>query len=160
LPEEKMSFQFHALPADQFQPLFALSDIALKKIRASRMVVDEKPGYPCRVSLVDADPGETVVLVNFEHQPADSPFRSAHAVFVRENATQVFPENGKVPDLFDSRIISIRAFDHRHYIINAEIVDGSQLRETIPAILKNSKVDYLHLHNAKPGCFLARVTRA
>jgi hypothetical protein len=155
-----MSFQIHALSPVQFDPLFALSDSELTKVRATRMIADGKPGYPCRVSLVDAEIGETVILVNFEHQSADSPFKSAHAIFVRENAEQVFPDIGVVPELFETRLISIRAFDDKHYMVNADVVDGFRLTEQIPVMLNESRCAYLHLHNAKLGCFIAQVTPA
>lgn len=155
-----MSFQIHGLSPAQFEPLFVLSDSELAKVRAARMIVDAKPGYPCRISLTDADIGETVILVNFEHQSADSPFKAAHAIFVRENAEQAFPEIGMVPAFFETRLVSIRAFDDKHYMVDADVVDGSRLRESIPEILQDTRVAYLHLHNAKRGCFAARVTRA
>ena len=122
-----MSFQFHALSLVQFEPLFALSDSDLAKVRATRMIVDAKPGYPCRVSLADAEIGETVILVNFEHQSADSPFKAAHAIFVRANAEQAFPDIGMVPELFETRLISVRAFDGKHYMVDADVVVGSRL---------------------------------
>ncbi len=155
-----MSFQIHALPPAQFEPLFALSDSELAKVRATRMIADAKPGYPCRVSLADAEIGETVILVNFEHQSADSPYQATHALFVRENAEQAFPDVGTVPEVLEVRLISIRAFDDKHYMVDADVVDGSRLSESIPAMLQDPRVAYLHLHNAKPGCFAARVTRA
>jgi hypothetical protein len=155
-----MSFQIHALPVAQFEPFFALSDSELTKVRACRVIADAKPGYPCRVSLADAEVGETLILMNFEHQPGDSPFRATHAIYVRENAEQAFPAVGAIPEGFETRLISIRAFDDKHHIVDADVVDGSLLSESIPATLQNPKVSYLHLHNAKPGCFAALVTRA
>jgi uncharacterized protein YbaR (Trm112 family) len=124
------------------------------------MVADAKPGYPCRISLVDAEVGEAVILVNFEHQPGESPYQASHAIFVREQAEQAFPTVDEVPDVLATRLISIRAFNKRHYMIAADVVDGVLLAEAIPAMLDDPAVDYLHLHNAKPGCFAARVTRA
>lgn len=155
-----MSFQIHALSISQFEPLFALSDSELRQVRAARMIADTRPGFPCRVSLVDANIGETVILLNYVHQSADSPYKATHAIFVRENAEQAFPEIGMVPELLETRLISIRAFDDKHSMVDADVVDGSCLRESIPTILQDTKVAYLHLHNAKPGCFAARVTRA
>ena len=155
-----MAFQIHALSPTRFAPLFALSDSELMNMRAARMIVDGKPGYPCRVSLADAEIGETVILVNFQHQPAASPFQAAHAIFVREHVEQTFPDIGTVPELFESRLISIRAFDDRAFMVAADVVDGSGLTHSIPALLQDTKVAYLHLHNAKLGCFMARVTRA
>lgn len=155
-----MSFQIHALSPAQFEPLFALSDSELTKARATRMIVEEKPGYPCRVSLADAEIGETVILMNFQHQPAESPYQATHAIFVRQNVEQAFPDIGVIPESIKTRLISVRAFDDEHNMINADVVDGSRLSESIQAILQDTKVAYLHLHNAKPGCFAARVTRA
>jgi hypothetical protein len=155
-----MPFQIHALPSAQFETLFTLSDRELADARASSIVVDAKPGYPCRVSLADAEIGETVVLVNFKHQAADSPYQATHAIFVRENAKQALPEVGAVPEALESRLMSIRAFDEKHFMIDADVVEGLGLRKVIPAMFENPKIAYLHLHNAKPGCFAARVTRA
>jgi hypothetical protein len=155
-----MSFRIHALPYEPFAALFKLSDADLAQAGATRMIVDTRPGSPCRVSLTDAEPGETVVLVNFEHQPANSPYRASHAIFIRENAEQAFPRVGEVPEVLSSRLISVRAFDERHYMIAADVVEGSKLGEAIPVMLENPEVAYLHLHNAKPGCFAASVTRA
>jgi len=155
-----MSFQIHALPATRFMPLFELSDSELANMQASRMVADAKPGFPCRVSLADAEPGEVVILVNFEHQPADSPYRSSHAIFVREHAEQAFPAVGEVPEALSSRLISLRAFDKKHFMITADVVEGVHLSEVIPATFDNPAVSYVHLHHAKQGCYAARVTRA
>jgi hypothetical protein len=155
-----MSFQIHALAAEHFQPLFKMSEQELTGVQAARMVVDTKPGCPCRVSLADAEVGETVILVNYEHQPAESPYRSAHAIFVREHAGQAFPKRGEVPEVLTTRLISVRPFDDRHYMVNADVVEGTDLHQVIPAMFRDPAVAYLHLHNARPGCFAARVTRA
>jgi len=141
-------------------PLFNLSDSGLANMQASRMVADAKPGFPCRISLADAEPGEVVILVNFEHQPADSPYRSSHAIFVREQAEQAFPAVGEVPEALSSRLISLRAFDKTHFMLAAEVVEGELLAEIIPATFDNPEVSYVHLHHAKQGCYAARVTRA
>ena len=155
-----MPFQVHALPYGPFARFFELSDAELERAGAARRSVNAKPGFPCRVSLADAEPGETVILLNFEHQPENTPYRASHAIFVRENAQQAFPKPGEVPEVLASRLISMRGFDHRHHMIAADVVEGSTLREAIPEMLGNAEVSYLHLHNAKPGCFAASVTRA
>jgi hypothetical protein len=154
-----MTFQIHALPAAPFAPLFALADNELAQVGARKMTVDEQPGFPCRVSLADAEVGETVILVNYEHQPGDTPYRSSHAIFIREKAVQARPEPGKVPASLTSRLISVRAFDSEHMMVSADVVDGRELDAAIRTMLVDSHVAYLHLHNAKPGCFAASVTR-
>ncbi|HTU62781.1 MAG TPA: DUF1203 domain-containing protein, partial [Polyangiales bacterium] len=77
-----MSFRISGLPAQPFAALFALSDQELAARDIIRMTVDRQPGFPCRVSLEDADPGESVLLLNYEHLPVASPYRSRHAIFV------------------------------------------------------------------------------
>ena len=154
-----MGFQINALRESLFNELFALSDTELAKRSARRMVADVKCGYPCRVSLVDAEIGETVILLNYEHQAHDTPYRSCHAIFVRQGAKQAVPKPGEVPEALSSRLLSVRAFDCTHDMVAADVVDGLQVEATICDLFADPKVEYLHLHNAKPGCFAASVTR-
>ena len=154
-----MSFQIHALPESPFVDLFSIPDSELAKRSARRMVVDANPGFPCRVSLADAEVGETVILVNFEHQPNDTPYRSTHAIFVREGVEQVVMEPGEVPEVLRIRLLSVRAFDKAHQMIDADVVDGQELKGTIERLFENPNIAYVHLHNARPGCFSASVTR-
>lgn len=155
-----MSFQIHSLPADDFADLFALSDAELAEKNACRQIVQSKPGTPCRVSMADAELGETVILLNYEHQPAQSPYKATHAIFVREGAPQAQLAVGEVPEVLRSRLISLRLFDRNHMMIDADVVQGEGLADAITAAFKNDQVSYAHLHNAKPGCFAATVTRA
>lgn len=155
-----MSFQISGLEVDQFGHLFGKDLEALAKFGVERMIVDNKPGYPCRVSLQDADIGETVLLMNYEHQPALSPYRSSHAIFVREWASQAEPGRNEVPEMLRHRIISVRAFDSSGTMVDADIVDGHQLESMIDRMLAIESVSYLHLHNAKRGCYAARVEQA
>lgn len=155
-----MSFQIHSLPAEDFADLFALSDAELADMNACRQIVQSKPGTPCRVSMADADVGETVILLNYEHQPAQSPYKATHAIFVREGARQAKLAVGVVPEVLRSRVISMRLFDSNHMMIDADVLQGDGLAAAITAAFENDQVSYAHLHNAKPGCFAASVTRA
>ncbi|WP_108881826.1 DUF1203 domain-containing protein [Anderseniella sp. Alg231-50] len=154
-----MSFLIQSLEPDQFGSLFSMSDDELQRHQARRVVVDANPGTPCRVSLQDAEIGEEVVLVHYEHQPADSPFRSSHAIYVRNNVAQSFLNEGEIPALFRHRLMSVRAFNADHIMIDAEAVEGTQLESVLNRFLDDPQVDYIHLHYAKPGCFAARVER-
>jgi hypothetical protein len=151
-----MSFRIKGLPAEPFADLFALSDQALKARGAVRQVADN--GTPCRVSLTDAEPGQPVVLVNYEHQPADSPYRSRFAIYVREGE-RTFDEIDRVPDQLRKRMLSVRAFD-KDGMVDTDLVDGRALEPVIERILADARADYIHLHFARPGCYAARVERA
>jgi Protein of unknown function (DUF1203) len=155
-----MSFRISALPTARFKPLFALSDEELATRGAMRRIVDKCPGFPCRVSLVDAQVGEVVLLTNYEHQTASSPYRASHAIFVRENAREARPQVGEVPQVLRSRLLSVRGFDENGMMIDADVVDGRAIEPSIERLLANGTISYLHLHNAKPGCYAARVDRA
>ncbi|MBV8962004.1 MAG: DUF1203 domain-containing protein [Hyphomicrobiales bacterium] len=155
-----MGFRISALPASDFRPLFTMSDEELAARGALRIVVDKYPGYPCRVSLTDAKIGEVVLLTNYEHQTASSPYRASHAIFVRENAQEAYPQINEVPPALRSRLLSMRAFDEQGMMIDADVVDGHEIEPVIERMLANSRISYLHVHNAKPGCYAARVDRA
>ena len=154
-----MEFQISALRADEFSHLFGLDDESLAKHRARRMQVDSKPGYPCRVTLEDADIGESVLLLNYEHLAVDTPYRSTHAIFVREGATTCSPIVSRIPEQLRIRLLSIRAFDADGMMVNADVAHGTESEPVIRRLLDDQRIDYLHIHNAKPGCYAARVDR-
>ena len=154
-----MSFQIQALAADSFEPLFAMSDNELAERLAVRSTVDAKPGYPCRVSLQDAELGEEVLLVHHTHQPAATPFRASHAIYVRRGAQQASPPADEVPQMLRSRLLSVRGFTDDGHMVSADVVAGTDLEGAIAAQFANGAVAYLHLHNARQGCYLARVER-
>src|SRR5690242_11008753 len=107
-----MSYAVSGLPIDEFRPLFGLSDAELAERGALRYVVDKDVGFPCRITLEDRRPGDTVLLVNYEHQPADTPYRSRHAIFVSEQATETCRAVDEIPPALAVRsAISMRAFD-------------------------------------------------
>lgn len=154
-----MGFQVKALSASLFSHLSGLTSDELIARGVRKVIADVSPGFPCRVSLKDAAVGETLYLLNFAHHDEDTPYRSTHAIFVRENAEQARPAVDELPEVLTSRLISVRAFNHAHDMVNADVVAGQDLRGAITAMFENDEVAYLHLHNAKPGCFAARVDR-
>jgi len=85
-----MSFRITGLSPEPFRPLFGLPDEELARRRVKRYVVDRKPGFPDRVEMCDAAIGETVLLLNHTCQPADTPYRATHAIFVREGAAKTY----------------------------------------------------------------------
>jgi hypothetical protein len=61
-------FQISPLRRDDFEALLLLDDDAMKLHSAKRYIADKKPGFPCRVSLQDAEPGERVVLIPYSQR--------------------------------------------------------------------------------------------
>ncbi len=153
-------FRVIAAPLKEFSHLFSLSDVELAERGARRMTVDTSPGYPCRVSLVDAAVGEEVILTPFVHHDADSPYRSSGPVFVREAAREVAPRANEIPELLRQRELSVRAYDRDGMMVDARVVEGRKLEDCIHSSFESEDVSYLHIHNAGPGCFNCAVERA
>lgn len=155
-----MSFRVRGLPQAEFSPLFSLTDAELHERGVRRMTVDAFPGYPDRISLDDAPIGESVLLLNYEHQASDTPYRSRHAIFVRERELDAFDAVDLVPPALQRRVLSIRAFTEAGDLCAAELGKGDEIASKFEQLLADPKVAYLHAHYAKPGCFAARVDRA
>ncbi len=127
---------------------------------ARRVVVDGKPGYPCRVSLEDAEVGERCLLLPFTHHDVDSPYRASGPIFVRETARTRRLAVDEIPRMLERRVLSVRAYSADAMMVAAKVVDGFELRDVFPELLDLPEVEYLHVHNAGPGCFNCEVRSA
>jgi hypothetical protein len=152
-------FVIRGLDPVPFMALYGLSDAALAEQGVVRMEVDARPGFPCRVSLEDADVGETMLLLNHEHLPVESPYRQRHAIFVREGAAEPARFENEVPEQLAIRTLSLRAYDGEGMMTDADLVEGRALAGLIDRFFADPSVAYLHAHNAKRGCFAARIDR-
>jgi hypothetical protein len=155
-----MPFRYVGLPPKPFAPLFALSDDELVQRGMRRMMVDEKPGFPCRVTLEDAEPGESVLLLQFEHQPAHSPYRASGPIFVREEAKAAFDQVGAPPASLRGRMLSVRAYAQDGMMVDADVAQSEELEGLLGRFFADPAVAYVHVHNARRGCYAARVERA
>ncbi len=154
-----MSFRITGLSPEPFRPLFDLSDDALRRLGACRVFADEAR-LPCRVSIAHAGIGEEMLLLHYEHQPANTPYRASHAIYVRKLADRAFDAVDDVPEVITSRLVSVRAFDAEHMMVAADVSEGDRTRELFESYLADPKVSYLQAHYARRGCYAARVERA
>jgi uncharacterized protein DUF1203 len=154
-----MDFRIKGLDPAPFAHFFSMDDPELARRHVVRKVADSRPGFPCRISLADAAPGTPVVLLNYEHLPVDSPYRASHAIYVSAGATR-FDAVDVVPPALRERLLSLRAFDARGMMVDADIAEGANAEALIERLLANPEVDYLHAHFARRGCFAARIERA
>lgn len=154
-----MSFRITGLAPEPFRALFRLPHEELTARGIKRYVADAKPGFPDRIELRDAEPGEAVLLLNYTHQPANNPYRASHAIFVAEGATTRYDRVDEVPPAMRIRTLSLRAFDANDLIVDADLVDGREAGKLIGRLFDNSKVVYIQAHYAKHGCYAGRVDR-
>jgi hypothetical protein len=155
-----VTFRITGLDPQPFRHLFGLPANELRKLGVIRYLVDAKPGLPDRIEIRDAEPGESVLLLNYAHQPADNPYRSSHAIFVLEGASAAYDRVDEIPDVMRIRPISLRAFDSDDLMVDADVVDGRELEDLIERYLVDPRVVYLHAHYARRGCYAARIDRA
>jgi hypothetical protein len=154
-----MSFRILGLDPAPFVPLYGLPDDELARRGVRRFVVDQ-PRLPDRIEVRDAELGESLLLLNYTHQPAETPYRASHAIFVREGATTPYEAIDAVPDALRTRTISLRAFDDGGDMVDAELVDGREIEAAIGRLLSNPAVTYIQAHYALRGCYAARIERA
>ncbi|MEL6692396.1 MAG: DUF1203 domain-containing protein [Pseudomonadota bacterium] len=152
-----MNFQISALSEDQFSHLYGATKEQLRQAGAKRVIADTDPGFPCRVSMRDAKIGEALILLNYTHLNQDTPYCASHAIFIIEGAKErTFPQN-TVPDVLRSRLLSLRAFNENYDMIAADVCAGSDLEQAITKLTTDPSVSFLHVHNAAPGCYAARI---
>ena len=154
------SFRLVGLAAENFEPFFAMSDGELAALGARRMVADAPTGFPCRVSLEDAAVGDELLLLPFEHLSTGSPYRASGPIFVRKGARRAVLPAGEIPPYVTRRLMSVRAYDADDMMLDADVCEGARVREALERFVADPAVVFVHLHNAKRGCFSCRVERA
>ena len=155
-----MTYKISGLEPSQFRHLFGLGNEELAAHGAVRMIADSSPGFPCRITLDDAEPGETLLLVNHCSHEGDNPYRATHAIFVSESATEAAVYEDEVPPALARRILSLRAFDAEGMMSDAALAQPGEADAVIRRLLADPAVDHIDAHNAIRGCFAARVERA
>ena len=155
-------FRVSGISADVIDEIRHLPDDELKKHHVVRRIADRRPGFPCRVTLEDAQIGESVLLLDFEHLPGTSPYRSVGPIFVRESATETYSKINQIPGVFrvPDRLLSVRAYDESDMLVNAEVIESVAIDELIQQFFADASVHYIHAHNARPGCYSCRIDRA
>ena len=154
-----MAYRISGLAPEIFQALFAYDDTQLAAFDIRRLTATDSHGYPCRVSLQDAQQGETLLLLPYQHHAVAGPYRASGPIYVRENAHAAAVFEDSVPPFLHRRLLSVRAYDAEGWMHAAEVVEGTALETCITSLLALPQIDYLHLHNARPGCYSCRVDR-
>ncbi|OCR26063.1 hypothetical protein AFK24_05790 [Pseudomonas syringae] len=155
-----MAFRISGLSPEQFQPLFGLPDQELTSRGIKRYIVDSKPGFPDRIEMKDAELGQSVLLLNHVCQPANTPYRASHAIFIREGATRTYDVVDRVPEAMRIRLLSLRAYAADGMMLDADVAEGTAIEPIITRMFDNPDVSYIHVHNAKRGCYSGRIDRA
>lgn len=152
-----MTYRIEGLSREPFEHLFALSDTELEALGMRRMTVTKKPSFPCRVSLVDREISEQVILLNHVSHDVANPYRASHAIFVADAEPGLFID--EVPPVFGPRVLSLRGFDAEGMMADALIIQPGEADAGIRRLFDNPEIVTIHAHNAARGCFAARIER-
>jgi hypothetical protein len=153
-----MTYRIEGLSPEPFQPLFEMDDAALAERGAMRVRADSPNGYPCRISLEDAAPGEELILLNHVSHDVAGPFRTAYAIFVRKGAAAPVHVD-ETPDYLDRRTLSLRGYRAGGLLKVARLAAPGESDAAIRELLADEEIETVHAHNAAYGCFLARIER-
>ncbi|MEQ1726433.1 MAG: DUF1203 domain-containing protein [Sphingopyxis sp.] len=154
-----MTYRISGLSPEPFADLLALGDTALAQRGAVRVTATSKPGFPCRISLEDADVGEELILLHHVSHDVATPYRSAYAIYVRVDARETATYHDALPPVFEGRPIALRGFDAAGLLKGALLAAPGQADEQIRALFARDEIAYLHAHNAAHGCFAAKEER-
>ncbi len=154
-----MTYRITGLSPEPFADLIGADAATLATHGAVRVTAAAKPGYPCRITLDDAEPGETLILLNHVSHDVATPYRSAYAIYVREMAVETATFEDALPPVFANRPMAFRAFDAEGMLRDAALALPGEADTKIRALFEQSEIAYLHAHNAAHGCFSAKVER-
>jgi hypothetical protein len=154
-----MAYRIEGLAPQAFESLFGMMDGELAARGAMRVTADAPSGFPCRVSLRDADEGEELVLLNHVSHDVQGPFRTTYAIYVRKAADVPASFTDEAPPYLDRRTLSLRGFGSDGLLKHGLLAMPGEADARIRELLARPEVDSIHAHAATYGCFLARIER-
>jgi hypothetical protein len=154
-----MTYRIEGLEREAYAGLLGLADIELAERGARRIIADSKPGFPCRVTLEDAEPGESLILFNHVSHDVPTPFRSAYAIYVREKAAAPACFVDEPAPVFAGRALGLRGFDSEGMLRGALLALPGEADSKIRALFERPEIAAIHAHNAAAGCFAAKIVR-
>ena len=154
-----MSYRIAGLSPELFAHLWPLDEAALHAQSIRRVVADSDRGFPCRVSLDNARAGETLLLLPFQHHDVAGPYRASGPIFVRESAAATHAVRNAIPEQQRSRLLSVRGYDAAGWMHAAEVVEGVELEPLVARMFADPRIAFLHVHNARRGCYACRIDR-
>lgn len=155
-----MTYRISGLAPDAFAHLRGADEAALAAAGARRVIAQASRGYPCRITLEDAEEGESLILLHHVSHDVQTPYRSAYAIYVREQAEAPAAYEDALPPVFGGRPLAFRAFDAGGMLRDAALAAPGEADGAIRKLFDNREIAYIDAHNAAHGCFAARVERA
>jgi hypothetical protein len=123
------------------------------------VVADSKPGFPCRVCLRDAEPGEEMLLFSYSPFERATPQRTVGPIYIHAKRCQPWSDDGVVPEQLRRRLLSLRSFDEHDQMLDVAVVEGRELEDQVARLFEEPRARIIHVHNARPGCLACLIRR-
>ena len=75
-------------------------------------------------------------------QPAETPYRATHAIFVIEGAENTYQRVNEIPDVMRTRLLSLRAYNAVGMMLDADVVDGRDVESLVMRLFRSPDVAY------------------
>ena len=122
------------------------------------VTVDSPRGYPCRHCLRWAKPGERVILFPYASIPPGRPYSESGPIFVHAGPCQRYSATDEFPADFRSGRV-LRAYNAKHDMIDAEVVNGSEPEAVIEKLLQNPETAFVQARSVSRGCYTFGIER-
>jgi hypothetical protein len=146
----------------------AIPTAIAERVRAARLDPGGNPvvavvadsNLPCRHCLTDATPGETMLLLSYCPFDTGGPYREVGPIFIHERACPRYAAGDVIPDQLRRRLLALRGYDRAGNMVAADVVDGREMEPLLDKLLGKDEVAFVHVRNARPGCFACAIDRS
>lgn len=131
-----------------------------------RRMCSEHGGEPCRDVLRRARPGEEIILASYGPFTVPGPYKEFGPVYILANpsdepvARDVLPLPQGAPEDYLGRQFTVRAYNHREEIADAELLAAADAAATVERWLQSPDVAFVHARFPAYGCLACRIERA
>ena len=154
VPHQELSGRY----LDHHGPIGLSADFVIALVMLAKWQQPVRDG--ALTGVCDAEIGDELILVSHDPFTTASPYRSASPIFIHRSRCEP-PGNLHDPTTqLTLRRLSVRSFDRNEMMINAAVIDGHDLGDTISEFFVEQTADRLHVHNADRGCWAVAVERA
>lgn len=136
-----------------YQQFFSMSRDELLQHGVELKKVTEKPGFPCRIGLEDAEIGEEVLLLSYVHHATSPSCVSSGPIYIKRGAIPAQLKAGEIPGFLLVRYLSLRCYNRKGDMIDAALCSGAELKQRLNLLFLDPEIIKIDIHNAKPGCF-------
>lgn len=126
------------------------------------MIATEDGGFPCRVCLRYAAPGESVLLGSYNLPKPQGLYWTPSPIFVHAEPCTPYQGTDELPDIIRrNALVSVRVYDAEGMVLYdlGQVSDGGQADVPLARALADARTSFVNIHTARPGCLLSRVEK-